>query len=340
MSNCVLFLGAGFSKPFGFPVMRSFFQYVENCPRFSDAEKQELRKLRTHARKVSSMLAGPQDDLEHILSLQVMSAGATGLPNKGTDDRFRHLCEFLARVYAGPLDFQTCIPALRGAVKRLLSTYSNKKSLTLITTNYDVLCEYGFWLNQHPVSLALDDYSPMGGREGHLYRKNSTIRLCKLHGSVNWQCEERLQPIVVDDRLHECGVFEDDETRVFQVPQVNCDDLDYVPLIAPPTYFKLDPHPQMNSTWEYARRAIVNAEHIAFVGYSFPDSDVHMRYFLASAIYDNENCPTVSLVGPDASGISGRLVQQGSFGRHFLDGLRPVTKNWENLTLDELLAIP
>ena len=43
--NVVLFLGAGFSKPFGLPVMDEFFEHAEASTQIEVSEKAFLREL-------------------------------------------------------------------------------------------------------------------------------------------------------------------------------------------------------------------------------------------------------------------------------------------------------
>jgi len=69
-------------------------------------------------------------------------------------------------------------------------------------------------------------------------------------------------------------------------------------LIVPPTVLK----PQfdlLGEQWNGASKAISNADAMWFIGYSFPQSDSFMRYFLASALSNNAAINQLIVVDPD-----------------------------------------
>ncbi len=68
----VLFLGAGFSAPFGCPVMNNFSEFVENSTKISADDKEFYNSLVLDARKANSFLESSPRNLEDILSFAVM----------------------------------------------------------------------------------------------------------------------------------------------------------------------------------------------------------------------------------------------------------------------------
>ncbi len=91
----VLFLGAGFSKPFGFPVMLDFFTHADNSDLITVAEKDFLTGLRTETRGASSQLRTEDRNLEDVLSFALVS------PTKpGKKKPIKRLQSILQRIYS------------------------------------------------------------------------------------------------------------------------------------------------------------------------------------------------------------------------------------------------
>ena len=65
------------------------------------------------------------------------------------------------------------------------------------------------------------------------------------------------------------------------------------------------------------------------IGYSFPDSDTHMRYFVSTALVGNVTLEKIDIIDPDAESIDKRL-HEADFGQSFKDLLNPIDKNWES----------
>ncbi|GAF95891.1 unnamed protein product, partial [marine sediment metagenome] len=53
-----------------------------------------------------------------------------------------------------------------------------------------------------------------------------------------------------------------------------------VPIIVPPTYFKEMSNVFLSTVWHKAEQALRKVDHLVFCGYSFPDSDIHIKYLL------------------------------------------------------------
>jgi hypothetical protein len=59
----------------------------------------------------------------------------------------------------------------------------------------------------------------------------------------------------------------------------NCDSI-YSPIIVPPTFYKDLSRVFLNEVWNKTENELLEAEHIIFCGYSFPDADIHIKYLL------------------------------------------------------------
>jgi hypothetical protein len=56
-----------------------------------------------------------------------------------------------------------------------------------------------------------------------------------------------------------------------------------VPIIIPPTLFKVMSNFYLQQTWKKAEEVLRKADHLIFCGYSFPDADLHFKYLLKRA---------------------------------------------------------
>lgn len=143
----VMFLGAGFSRAWGLPVMQEFFQHAKDSDYLKLGDKDFLRELQSKAQKGVSMLQVRHNNLEEILSFCLASKNFnTGYPNQG-DTEYDRLCNILQEVYR-------CIDikkwqenhGLLDNIQRLFGIGIDSKlttnELSIITTNYDVMIEF------------------------------------------------------------------------------------------------------------------------------------------------------------------------------------------------------
>ncbi|MBU0717168.1 MAG: hypothetical protein KJ749_02885 [Planctomycetes bacterium] len=150
--------------------------------------------------------------------------------------------------------------------------------------------------------------------------------LCKLHGSLNWF--ETDGSIKVEDRVVE---LPHSRIKNYYWPAVGNEKYHNpggaAPLIVPPTYFKHRSTQALQDVWQTAYEALRECEKLVFIGYSFPDSDSHMPYFLASALADNVDLTKVTVIDPMASDIAHRIEQR--FGPSITRILEPIKAKWQ-----------
>jgi len=113
------------------------------------------------------------------------------------------------------------------------------------------------------------------------------IKIIKLHGSLNWKycncCNQvLLTPWSSEIDLDTMGFVRygysknphNPEAVEFRCP---LDTMRFSTLITPPSHIKEISHPIIRSLMEEAAREIRCAKKVVFVGYSFPDADVHLK---------------------------------------------------------------
>jgi hypothetical protein len=109
------------------------------------------------------------------------------------------------------------------------------------------------------------------------------------------------------------------------------------PLIIPPSFLKPDLAPTIKEVWKGAAAALAAAHDVIFVGYSFPESDREMMYFLATAFTNNALLRSIHIVDPNADQIASRLTSsQSKAGSHFKALLHTHSESW----LDTQLSWP
>lgn len=180
--------------------------------------------------------------------------------------------------------------------------------------------------------LTLARYGLLGRPNGHL---RAYPPLLKLHGSINWgvcpSCGNTQEfPMGFDRRRHGPDVLdrllgtackwhpETQEIRDDESPS----HFRYQPLLVPPTWSKSGQCATLRDVWRQAVMEIASAKRLVFVGYSMPDTDVHVRYLLGAGLAGRESVPPVMVVNyhDDQSNESAtRLRYQRGLGITFDD---------------------
>lgn len=327
----VLFLGAGFSKPFGFPIMNEFFRYVRESTWIPDEEKDLFVEMQRISARSQGTLAGVDENLEHVLSIASMTEFV---------DVVATLNSALRRVFAiPPADHQshavgelhTHFVSILGGPDRFRELGSD---LTIITTNYDVMAEFALFTQGKPPILPFAWESCATPGQPTLYSASPNHpAIYKLHGSLNWF--PMGDKVLVDDGVATLRGHPPGRENNFSWPAVGARSYKApaASLIVPPTFLKERGASAFNEIWLAAREALQTAERLMFIGYSFPETDTHMTYFLGSALADAVSLETIYLLGPNADDTIKHLHEQGRFGPTFLRKLKGISKPWQKSTV-------
>ena len=89
----------------------------------------------------------------------------------------------------------------------------------------------------------------------------SSVKLLKLHGSINWK--------TIDGKT----------------------------FIVPPTWNKSDP--EIRLLWEKAYTELMTAKRVIVIGYSFPEADIYVKSLLGLALNENKILQNIYFVNPD-----------------------------------------
>ncbi len=172
----------------------------------------------------------------------------------------------------------------------------------VITTNWDTVLESPYDLREYDRSTFIKDGSINYGYI-NAYDDKSRIRapmenrILKLHGSLNWgyckKCEK---------------IFYFDETSDFfainsgvECCSEECKGKNSVlqRFLIPPTLSKLakaKTPSQLVSIWREAYIYLKFCENLYFIGYSIPETDIQMKFFISNALKENSNLKKITLV--------------------------------------------
>jgi hypothetical protein len=226
--------------------------------------------------------------------------------------------------------------------------------LTVITTNYDLCLEtqlLQFSPSTGPISLPIPPQQSDPNKamklqlvgdwisaEGHaqgagdtsgIYDNQSPAKLIRLHGAVNWNSPG----YELNGRTYQFRVTSnvDPHNNQKNVPWATtqqCYEKPKAPIIITPTVFKHQADGPYAEQWREAAKALASATQLVFIGYSFPESDAYMRYFLGASLAENVAIEAIHIIDPNADAIAQRLKDRGHYGAHFLDLLRPYNRCW------------
>jgi len=312
----VLFLGAGFSKAAGFPLMQEFSLFSKNLSGYED-HILCLYDCIEYAQKTRAYIHGEINNVEYLMS--VLSLAAITNPSleftfKGQKIKVAKALEILKqliwRVYSRIENVSNLTDIYKFFVKSLEYFVGEGNSIDIITTNYDLLPEMMMHTIKQKATMPVKfeclplekgynapprcaSISGMGGEK--IYQESDCKNLHKLHGSVNWfvKKDQNSQKVYCWD---ETFPLYKDRDCLFYTPFAVCSDAaipkDYLPVIVPPSMIKEYKLPVILKAWQDASDVIAKADKILFIGYSFPPSDTIMKFFLGTTLTNNHSgCP-------------------------------------------------
>ncbi len=176
----------------------------------------------------------------------------------------------------------------------------------VITTNYDTLADEAFdsiypeclidycldFVNfRHPEAGVPFDWwiDPKKPTENFGYSKVTRIKLIKLHGSLNWKYCSCCGQIGLTPWQHEFNL-KLDSFRSFmdtQVTECPFDGNRLSSLLQMPTHIKSNHNFIFSKLYDEASYLVGNAKQLVFIGYSFPEADVHIRALIRRCFSDD-----------------------------------------------------
>ena len=161
-----------------------------------------------------------------------------------------------------------------------------KPAISILTLNYDTLLEDAFsMINAGRCSinycLHFLNHDLAGKRQKKYPRsKPNAIKILKGHGSLNWKYCRCCKQVLLTPRDSRVDLLEEHNIQgPGSLSKYFCplDSSEFETLIIPPSHIKKISHPVISQILNEAIREIRACQRVVFVGYSFPDADVHFK---------------------------------------------------------------
>jgi NAD-dependent SIR2 family protein deacetylase len=316
--DVVFVLGAGASAPDGVPLQKDLL------PQIYRPAHPELRAS-SNGRIVLNFLHrwfpraaddSPFASLEEVFGfIDVLLARRQGLPDGFTTEVLANIRVALVNCIHYVIDRARKSPATNYRAFWETVATSNR-NVAIVTLNYDTTLEEAFdplYPNRALIDYRLGflNYDEPSGIQGHHWWIDAAkpinrwpggdpvpIKVLKLHGSLNWKycpsCREvLLTPWDTSIDLDQGGFVRVDGASCFEpeiVSPLRCPYCvgPFEALVAPPSHSKDLAHPVLTQLLTEAMRELRRSKRIVFIGYSFPEADVHIRAMLAKEIASQE----------------------------------------------------
>lgn len=222
-------------------------------------------------------------------------------------------------------------------IRHILRTDS-ELNLNIVTFNQDLIIEKAIeslkctsryssipWNLEQTYGLTFVQFGEIhGSRKKFSRSSDESIKILKLHGSLNWiytvrsKRDPRNSIRTSSKKLHcinDKDIFENMRYR----PRNRW--IDCIPLVVPPIYEKASRYQRaVGPLWNQAERAIEAAERVIVFGYSFPDTDFASRSMFCRSFHRNSRLTELYIIDTDHSVSSkiGKLTGSKAT-HHFLD---------------------
>ena len=331
----VLFLGAGASRPFGFPMT------AEILPEILRRLRKRTLFRRGRSGRSGEAGASTHDELHHLLSrfLPALFAGevqpplitdllslvdhllfAGNAPQPDLDlkdlDRLRTLLErAIAEVLAEPT-----VPDRADANEEVLRRFvdwmhdrarAGDCPLSIITTNYDVVIEKRLYarLNAREIPELIDFglswrvVDSPGDAPAQARPASPWLGLYKLHGSLDWLRCPLCDHIYIDPArtIFRGEASRDGSARAARLATCVCGYRPLRHIIVAPSMVRDVRNPNLLTIWHSALESLRTADEWIVIGYSMPPEDIAIRAMLLRAHRGRQRPPHVRLVerGPN-----------------------------------------
>ena len=329
MSKKVYILGAGFSVAAGLPTQFDLTKELFN-PQFAEHEKYTLEQyglfeMQKELLKLLKTDFDIDEESKYILTLEDIYTALDRCIIENSNFRSFHPEELLNLRQTLDAILILAIKAKSGLTKKAkyiqdfashlikesstrINNYRKHDPVSVITTNWDILLD-----------LALREQLLEGGDKGVIdymcyvssLKNDPTIKpglqaltegqfivkLLKIHGSINWLHCPKCQRMFIDfyRRVIDYGVFRQATCKYCAREYA---DMDWYapklrPLLLMPTFAKNLDNFQTKLIWRNAGIEISEADHLVFIGYSFPLADFEFRQVLFRNVKRNAKIEVV-----------------------------------------------
>ncbi len=316
--DVVFILGAGASAPDGVPMQKDLLphMYRPTHPELRDSNNGRIVRTFLHRWFPRSDDSAPFATLEEVFGfLDVLLEQRQGLPDGFTIGVLANVRAALINCIHYVIDRVRSSPASNYRAF-WESVAAVNRNVSVVSLNYDTTLEEA--IDPLYPDRALVDYcirlmnfdEPPRIQAHHWWIDAAKpirrwpggdpvpIKVLKPHGSLNWKycppCREvLLTPWDTSIDLNQGGFLRVDGASCFEpevVSPLRCPYCEgsFQTLVAPPSHSKDLLHPVLAQIVTETMRELRRARRIVFVGYSFPEADVHVRALLAKEVSSQE----------------------------------------------------
>lgn len=320
----VYILGAGFSVPFGLPPQAQILERIlELRPDGLSEERAEVRDFIEHA-----FLVPPEDcarvSLEDIYTVLDRAYARRDTVAGRSGDGLLKMQGYLNLLIAATFDAvarQQGREALR-TFAHALAWYAKKRGkssdpFAIISLNWDIVLDHALYdalegLSDERIGKGVLDYGmyfhSLSGDGGNRVLNGTTalkfgaptIKLLKLHASMNWlycpNCER---------------MYVRPERKLILTPATcTCQNQIMRPMLVSPTFLKNFDNVHLRNVWHLAGAKLREAQRVVFVGYSLPQADFEFRYLLQRHLPSRTQVKVFDYMNKDLNGIPEVLQEQ------------------------------
>jgi hypothetical protein len=314
MSNTAIFIGAGASKAFGFPLTNELLPLIKKhleAGRIFGTNKRAKQDGADLAEYLNALLPGFNlPDLElplitDVLSLidHALSVSNLPLPRKAPPDliRFRTLLE---RAIFEVLDWPYKNYDVPRNLVQLVDWLMFKKkddahSVGVISTNYDIAIETELFKRHAPQSIKTDfdfGFSWRDPFKDALYKRPTgpCFRLYKLHGSLNWLRCDLCEHIYINVR----GVIAHRafDEKITNYNTCHCGHALLRSVLVAPSLVRDIRDGNLLEIWKNALELLRTAPEWIIIGYSFPPEDIAIRSLFVRAYQARSAPPRIRVI--------------------------------------------
>lgn len=311
----VVFCGAGFSKCAGIPLMDEFAETLRDGDHLDTADQYEFDAIQRTCNDLGSYIQESARNLEHLSSfLDVLQMSNPRFLFEGCK---KYKTPELASAFVKECIRRVTHPPLASVQARHannLCKLATSVHLSVITTNYDLHLELGSLdldskVRARPTPSILACTTASCGDSLYWTDPETSFDIFKLHGSVNWYSDD--DGLAVHGLIHEVPQSKANSLAHRIILETGGNVTPHDPstcLLSPPSVIKPRIEPLLKDQWEGAANALMQADRLWFIGYSFPQSDSFMRYFLASTLCRNVRLKQIVIIDKNLATIRERAM--------------------------------
>lgn len=321
-----IFLGAGASRPFGYPITRDLMrQILSNLKKVAAKKGARNPRVDLHdflgdllpgervSRQAVPLVTGVLSLLDHSLLTGQLLVPETTIEH--TRAMRQELEWELVATIPDNLPFNECEEARFDIYCGWLSDILKKRTsgIGVITSNYDMLSDLSaFYVANVKGEIGDWDYEGVARKIDFGFRwcdpyKNlgyprpsrSRFALYKLHGSTNWLRCPLCESVFINPDGPIASLAK--SAKVWRGNVCNCSDTKLDALIVSPSFVRTMRDPSLFAVWKNALDLLRASDHWVIIGYGFPDEDVGVRALFTRAFGSQNHRRRVSVIQFDDS---------------------------------------